>query len=156
MLNRLRPMAIGHVPLREILADLVNDRARQHAGISFGLSAKTLMRSYGESIDLAVYRCVQESLTNVIRHAQAKQVRVEVGEIDPAATSENGVRHLQLTVRDDGCGLDPATAPGFGMRGMQQRVQGLGGRYMVESGSARGTCVRILIPLRESEDRGNV
>ena len=155
MLNRLRPMAIGHVPLQDILAELVNDRARQHPQISFSLSAEALMRSYGDSIDLTVYRCMQESLTNVIRHAQAKQVSVELGEIDQPAAGESGVRHLQLTVHDDGCGFDPATAPGYGMRGMQQRVQGLGGRYMVESGPARGTCVRILIPLREAEDRGN-
>jgi two-component system sensor histidine kinase UhpB len=155
MLNRLRPMAIGHVPLQEILAELVNDRARQHPQISFFLSAAALRRSYGDSIDLAIYRCLQESLTNVIRHARAKQVRVELGELDRPVTGENGVRDLQLTVQDDGCGFDPATAPGFGMRGMQQRVQGLGGRCMVESGPARGTCIPILIPLREADDGGN-
>jgi len=38
------------------------------------------MRSYGDSIDLTIYRCLQESLTNVIRHAQAKQVAIELGE----------------------------------------------------------------------------
>ena len=57
MLNRLRPMAIGHVPLRDILSELVNDRCRQHPQISFSLSADTLMRSYGDLVDLTVYRC---------------------------------------------------------------------------------------------------
>jgi two-component system, NarL family, sensor histidine kinase UhpB len=148
MLNRLRPMALGHVPLRDILSEMVQERARRHPEIAFVFSAATLARGYGDSIDLTVYRCVQESLTNVIRHAQAKHVGVELGE----AASEgngNGERELALTVRDDGRGIDPAAPPGFGLRGMQERVQGLGGRYKVETASGRGTCIRIVIPLRD-------
>jgi len=148
MLNRLRPMALGHVPLHDILAELVRERARQLPEIEFAFSAHKLMRGYGDSVDLTVYRCVQESLTNVIRHAQAKHVGVELGE----AASEgngNGERELRLTVRDDGRGIDPAAPPGFGLRGMQERVQGLGGRYKVETASGRGTCIRIVIPLRD-------
>ena len=87
MLNRLRPMALGHVPLHDILAELVRERARQHPEIEFAFSAHKLMRGYGDSVDLTVYRCVQESLTNVIRHAQAKHVGVELGE---AASEGNG------------------------------------------------------------------
>ena len=80
MLNRLRPMALGHVPLRDILCELVRDRARQHPQIEFSVSAGNILRSYGDSVDLTIYRCAQESLTNVIRHAQAKHVAVEVNE----------------------------------------------------------------------------
>ena len=54
---------------------------------------------------------------------------------------------LELTVRDDGRGIDPTTPMGFGLRGMQERVQGLGGSEKVEGASGRGTCVRIVIPL---------
>jgi signal transduction histidine kinase len=50
-------------------------------------------------------------------------------------------------VRDDGRGIDPAMPPGFGLRGMQERVHGLGGSYKVESASGRGTCVRIAVPI---------
>ena len=79
MLNRLRPMALGHVPLHDILPSWCGsapgsfrDRVR--------VFRHKLMRGYGDSVDLTVYRCVQESLTNVIRHAQAKHVGVELGE----------------------------------------------------------------------------
>jgi two-component system sensor histidine kinase UhpB len=106
------------------------------------------MRGYGDSVDLTVYRCVQESLTNVVRHAQAKHVGVELGELASEGNG-NGERELALTVRDDGRGIDPAAPPGFGLRGMQERVQGLGGRYKVETASGRGTCIRIVIPLRD-------
>jgi len=150
MLNRLRPMALGHVPLRDILCELVRDRARQHPQIDFSVSADNLMRSYGDSVDLTIYRCLQESLTNIIRHAQAKHVTIELGEATSAANpSGNGASQLALTIRDDGRGIDPVAAPGFGLRGMRERAQGLGGSCKVDSASGRGTAVRIVIPLHE-------
>ena len=142
MLDRLRPMALGHVPLKEILDQLVHERSRQHSQIAFSFTAENLARSYGDSIDLTIYRCVQESLTNAIRHAQAEHVSVSLGYIEAE-------ERLALMVGDDGCGMKPATAAGFGMRGMQERVEGLGGRYIVESETGRGTSVRITIPLAE-------
>ena len=150
MLNRLRPMALGHVPLRDLLRELVRDRARQHPQIDFSISADNLMRSYGDSVDLTIYRCTQESLTNVVRHAQAKRVAIELAEtINEANASTNGASQLALTVRDDGRGIDPSVVPGFGMRGMQERVQALGGSCKVESASGCGTSIRIVIPLGE-------
>jgi len=142
MLDRLRPMALGHVPLEEMLGQLLRGRARQHPQISFSFTAGKLQRSYGDSIDLTVYRCIQESLTNAIRHAQPKHVGVDLRHVDAEP-------RLALTVRDDGCGMNPGKPAGFGIRGMQERVEGLGGRYSVESETGRGTCVHISIPLVE-------
>ena len=148
MLNRLRPMALGHVPLQDMLSELVQDRARQQPQTAFTFSADKLIRSYGEAIDLTVYRCVQESLTNVVRHAQAKEASISLGEAsDDAGAGEERVPRLTLTVRDDGRGIDPTAPLGFGIRGMQERVQALGGSYKVESAPGRGTCVRITIPV---------
>jgi two-component system sensor histidine kinase UhpB len=140
MLDRLRPMALGHVPLNEMLGQLVHDRARQHSQISFAFTAENISRSYGDTIDLTIYRCVQESLTNAIRHAQAKHVSVRLSHVEVE-------ERLTLTVRDDGGGMKPGVSAGFGTRGMQERVEGLGGRYTVESETGRGTCVRITIPV---------
>jgi two-component system, NarL family, sensor histidine kinase UhpB len=196
MLNRLRPMALGHVPLGEIIAELVRDRARAHPHIAFTHDVETLDRSYDDTVDLTLYRCVQESLTNAIRHANAKAIEVRVvtrviafghpplkgegrtaegspGWGDSAAASAqalspppgplarsdlpppggganpaaDGGAWLELTVRDDGFGIAADQAPGFGLRGMQERVQALGGEFAIESGKGCGTCVRILIPL---------
>jgi two-component system sensor histidine kinase UhpB len=157
LLSRLRPMALGHVPLQDILSELVRERARQHPQIFFSFSAKKLDRSYGDSVDLTIYRCIQESLTNAIRHAQPKHVVIDLGETvdrhdmpDPDSASQ-----LELTVSDDGLGIGPGTPMGFGISGMQERVQGLGGNYMVESSAGRGTHVRIMIPVQRGHRLGD-
>ena len=145
MLNRLRPMALGHVPLQEMLGALVHDRAREHPHIAFTHHVETLARSYGDTVDLTVYRCVQESLTNAIRHANARSIEVRVVDVAAAA-------RLELTVRDDGYGIAAGMPQGFGLRGMQERVQALGGEFAIETSSGRGTCVRIVIPLPTRQD----
>ena len=198
MLNRLRPMALGHVPLADIIAELVRDRARAHPHIIFTHDVETLDRSYDDTVDLTLYRCVQESLTNAIRHANAKAIEVKVAAApsprlggegrgegaspqaqtrgerpssQPSPPTEVGFtrlrqlkndrnrqqpisiggegagRCLELTVRDDGLGFATGQAPGFGLRGMQERVQALGGEFAIEAGNGCGTCVRIVIPL---------
>ena len=149
MLDRLRPMALGHVPLKDMLGQLVNERAREHPQIMFSIAAGDLLRGYGDSIDLTIYRCIQESLTNAIRHAEAKHVTVKLDHM------ANGSA-LALTVVDDGRGMSRPVPAGFGTRGMKERVEGLGGRYNVESEPGCGTSVRITIPLTEAAaDAGN-
>src|SRR6516164_3781527 len=143
ILERLRPMALGHVPLKDILEQLVGERARQAQQTSFDLRAQGLAPSYGDSIDLTVYRCIQESLTNAIRHAQAKRVAIDIHHDGAAAL-------LKVTVHDDGRGMTVGVPAGFGIRGMQERVEGLGGHYSVDSETRRGTCVSISIPIGES------
>ena len=183
ILNRLRPMALGHMPLREIIAELVRDRAREHPHIVFTHDVETLDRNYDDTVDLTLYRCVQESLTNAIRHANAKSIDVTVavcrtsspslfvgegpcggargyGNAVPSLTTptpnpspqgggeESGSgAWLELTVRDDGFGIVAGQPHGFGLRGMQERVQALGGDFTIETGSGCGTRVRIVIPL---------
>jgi two-component system sensor histidine kinase UhpB len=142
LLNRLRPMALGHVPLENMLSELIRERARQHPQLKFSFSETGLRSGYGDSIDLTVYRCVQESLTNAMKHAGAKSIDVQV-----AATTDA----LSLTIRDDGRGIDPSQPLGFGRLGMQERVEALGGKCVIESESGRGTAVRVRIPLAHAD-----
>jgi two-component system sensor histidine kinase UhpB len=147
ILNRLRPMALGHVPLPEMLAELVRERAGSHPEIGFASELATLARSYGDTVDLTLYRCVQESLTNAVRHSGAKTVVVKAREdAVVASVPADGAGRLVLTVRDDGRGIAAQTPPGFGLRGMQERVQALGGEFAIETGP-RGTCIRIIVPV---------
>lgn len=144
MLERLRPMALGHVPLAELISQLVRDYGRRHSQIAFSFNAEAVQRSYDDSIDLTVYRCTQESLTNAVRHAQAQHIAVELKHVETE-------RQLTLTVRDDGCGMYPGKVEGFGMRGMQERVEALAGCYAVDSQAGAGTCVRVTLPLAAAD-----
>jgi two-component system sensor histidine kinase UhpB len=141
LLNRLRPMALGHIPVAELVTRLVRERAQQNPQIAITFSAGQLRHRYGDSVDLTIYRCTQEALTNAIRHAEARSVTVTLGE-----TTEDAAHHLLLTVEDDGRGLAPGAPAGFGISGMRERVQALGGRFVLERAAAGGLRVRIAIP----------
>jgi two-component system sensor histidine kinase UhpB len=142
LLTRLRPMALGHVPLADVLADMIRERARQSPQIAFPFAAGKLKPSYGDAIDLTIYRCVQEGLTNAVRHAAADTIHVTLAEAD----APSGAR-IELAIEDDGRGIDPQTPAGFGLRGMQERVRALGGECAIAPAAGRGTRVRVAIPL---------
>jgi signal transduction histidine kinase len=102
-------------------------------------------------IETACFRVAQEALTNVVRHAQARQIRVEV-------------RHrgadLELLIQDDGVGFDLAAArerasreASFGLLGMEERVQLAGGQIVIESAPGRGTTIRVRFPLTSPLER---
>jgi two-component system sensor histidine kinase UhpB len=147
ILNRLRPMALGQVPVAELLSSLAGERAGQHPGLAISFSTNGLLPTYGESIDLTLYRCVQEGLTNVARHAQAQSVSVTVvHEREPGGTGDNAGL-LILTIADDGRGMDHGVQKGIGTQGMQERVQALGGVCRFEATTGRGTRLHIEIPM---------
>lgn len=148
LLSRLRPMALGHVPLRDVLAEMIHEQERRHPEITFSFDVGALERSYGDPVDLTVYRCLQEGLTNAIRHAGATRIAVTLG--DDAADRGS----LRLTITDDGCGMAPAVTAGFGLSGMLERVQALSGRMDVGRGPGGGTILAVHVPLRNGpEDR---
>jgi two-component system sensor histidine kinase UhpB len=147
LLNRLRPMALGHVPLGDLLADMVRERARQHPRVGIAFSCRDLRRSYGDSIDLTIYRCIQESLTNALRHAEPAHVEIELMERGRDGESHGLARQLDLAIRDDGRGMAFDAPKGFGIRGMEERVQAFGGSFVIENSASGGACVRIAIPL---------
>jgi PAS domain S-box-containing protein len=90
-------------------------------------------------VEDTLYRIAQEALHNVVKHAGARQVRVEVGRV-PA-----GVR---LVVRDDGRGFDPAAVPDghLGLAGMRSRAERLGGTLAVTASPGHGTVVEVVVP----------
>jgi two-component system sensor histidine kinase UhpB len=141
LLNRLRPMALGHVPLPDLVSRLVQDRGREHPQITFHLDTTSLTTTYGDTIDLTIYRCVQESLTNAIRHAAAKQIVVTVG------NAAGDASQLVLKIEDDGHGIGAGAPRGLGVAGMEERVRGLGGQFAIESRRGGGTVVRAVIPI---------
>ncbi len=135
LLNRLRPAASAGAarPLLELLVRGPPGTTRRSP--SKGRFA-ALKPGYGDLVDLTVYRCVQEGLTNALRHAGASRVTVEVAERDAG---------LRLSVDDDGGGLggEPAKA-GLGRDARAGRGPG---RHPPRPRAARpGTSLRIALP----------
>ena len=89
--------------------------------------------------ELAIYRFVQEALTNVAKYARARHVRVSV---QPQG------EHVRVEVSDDGVGFDTGQAHNgaHGLAGMKFRVQSCGGQWLVESAPGQGTRVQALLP----------
>jgi two-component system, NarL family, sensor histidine kinase UhpB len=150
LLDRLGPTARGDLPLGDLLSALVRDRARQHPEASFSFRPGRLASGYGDAIDLTVYRFVQEGLANAIRHAKGAAIEVELGEV--AVAPADVASRLELAVKHNGRGLDRDATSGFVLRGMQERVQALGGTCVIEGAAGQGTCVRITIPVPRRAD----
>jgi two-component system sensor histidine kinase UhpB len=138
MLQRLRPGALEGMGLQPALRELVADFGMRNPETACTLEVDAGLGAMQGELGITVYRVVQECLTNAARHADARC-------IDIALAAADG--DLVLTVRDDGRGFDESRAHGgFGLLGMRERVKALGGSCSIDSGSGRGTTVRVLLP----------
>ena len=157
LLGKLRPMALGHVALADAVAGLVADFECADPDRRLALEIGRLAHSYGHCIDLTVYRCLQEGITNAARHAGAGTISARVGEEvsgpagTGAGTGDSVAMSLRLSVHDDGSGIAPGTAPGMGWSGMEERVRALGGRLSLVSEPDGGTRLDVVIPLAATE-----
>jgi signal transduction histidine kinase len=134
----LRPKVLddfGLVPALERLTESFGEQT----GIKVDFESRAGAERLPAEVETAIYRIVQESLTNVVKHAHAQSVSILVTRKDGALTA---------VVEDDGRGFDTAEAgDGFGLEGMRERVALLDGRLEVESGEA-GTTLVAEVPLR--------
>ncbi len=112
-----------------------------------GLTIEVRGELYEVPADVAIacFRVVQQALTNIVQHAHAQQVWVELDQSDGA---------MEVVIRDDGRGFDVAktmqAAPGtghLGLLGMKERVEILGGRMQIDSGLGEGTRITLSVPL---------
>jgi signal transduction histidine kinase len=149
IITELRPAALDELGLRtaiEGLFDRHRDRSGFHLDGELALPDPSAGRErLEEQLETAVYRLVQEALTNVAKHAHAGRVRVAVSESDG---------QLSVEVQDDGSGFDPeAVSHGFGLSGMKERVSLAGGTLSIDS-SERGTLLRARLPVRHRNPAG--
>ena len=136
----LRPTALDDFGLVAALERLTASFAEQ-TGISVDFQTALADERLPEEVETALYRIVQESLTNVVKHARARRVSILL------ARKEGSVKAV---VEDDGRGFDPAeqAGDGFGLVGMSERLALLGGRLEVESDADAGTTIAAEVPVR--------
>jgi two-component system sensor histidine kinase UhpB len=141
VLERLRPVGLAELGLRQALAALLRLWSESHPGVVVEAAISPDLNETGETVDLTIYRVIQEALTNVFRHANATRVNVSV---EPA-TSRGASGSARVRVSDDGCGLKADHKLGLGLTGMRERILALGGSLDVVSGGG-GVTVEAVIP----------
>jgi len=142
----LRPPALDEVGLAAALESLVSSLRRAHS-IDIEMTADRPRDRLEADAELALYRIVQEALSNAVRHSGASRVVVSL-------QTEDGM--VRAEVEDDGRGfvVDRAygnEGQGLGMIGMRERARNAGGSLEIESAPAAGTRVRVELPLRRGE-----
>ncbi|SEH62567.1 PAS fold-containing protein [Methylobacterium sp. 275MFSha3.1] len=146
----LRPTALDDLGLREALATLLRDWSQRH-GIRADLEFLSEATRLPAAIETAVYRIVQEALTNVLKHARAASVSVSV---------EKRAGEMRVVIEDDGTGFNAdeqreragGEAPAklrLGLSGIRERLSLLSGTLTLESSPGIGTTLFVTIPIPE-------
>lgn len=138
LITELRPAALDELGLQPAIESLASRVAaveglEVEADVDLGAGGERL----SSDLETAVYRLVQEALTNVVKHAGAERVTIEIAA---------GDAHVDVVVHDDGAGFDPdAPRDGFGLTGMRERVGLANGTLQIDSGPGEGTTVRATL-----------
>jgi two-component system sensor histidine kinase UhpB len=141
IIRQLRPGALDNLGLSETLRDAVAEWQRQHPDVRFSLNLSGKLDSLGETININLYRIVQESVTNALRYAQASMLEIRLEEKEGGA--------LQLSIKDNGVGMNICNVDQtrhFGLLGMRERMQALGGAFNLDSMPGEGTCITVTVP----------
>lgn len=144
IINNLRP-AVLDLGLTAAIEWQVNEFRRRS-----GIACELIMDAEDFAVDDArattLFRILQESLTNVIRHANAKRVVIELYEDDD---------NLVMRIADDGIGIYPEsrkTSNSFGLVGVEERIHALNGKFLINSTPGKGTVLTIFIPMEAADN----
>jgi len=139
----LRPLMLDDLGLADAAAWLVDDFCKRYnVACKANLAEAEALQQVSKSVATAVYRAIQEALTNIARHAHAANAWVIL-------TVDEGA--IQLEIEDDGRGIAPddlAKARSFGLKGMRERITFLGGSVDIARAPRGGTRLRMRVPLR--------
>lgn len=144
----LRPPSLNELGLLAVVDNMIIELSK-YTGIQGKLETSGSPDIIPVDVETALYRCIQEALTNVARHASADNVSVK---IDFANDK------IIVNVADDGIGFDPYSENSankhLGLQGMQERVDLLGGSLEIRSAPGEGTNIRVIAPLEAYYKRG--
>ena len=143
LITELRPAILDDLGTKaaiEALAERVdNSGLTLEATVELAYESRRAAQRHTPELELTIYRIVQEALTNAAKNGHATHAIVEVIE---------GATTIQVSIRDDGTGFDPAAwTEGFGVLGMRERVALLHGTLEIESAPGHGTTVRCTLPV---------
>ena len=141
--RELHPYQLEHLGLKRAL-ELLLENVTQAGMVKFDWKFDEPGKKFSNADATNLYRIVQESLNNILKHSRAQNVRLRL---------ERDIHDLQLTIADDGCGFVPENqAPGMGLKNIAERVHMLGGTYKLDSAPGRGTRIEVIIPVADAID----
>ncbi len=145
MMHQLHPLVLTELGLKATMEDLLNHWALRNPALKLTINCPDEVDALEQKITIQVFRIVQECLTNIVRHAQAKQAIISLEIVHPATTG----KALRLRVTDDGqgCATDKIKT-GFGLLGMRERINSLGGELTIQTQPQQGMSVIASIPLK--------
>jgi len=143
LITSLRPAALEDLGTEAAIIDLAHRFERDGLEVELAIDLEYEQDRAAErhtpELETAIYRIVQEALTNARKHGNAGRAVVEIRE-------DGSV--VRISVRDNGAGFDPSVrSSGFGLLGMAERIEMLGGMLSVESGPGQGTRVTATLPV---------
>lgn len=140
----LRPMSLDDLGLIPTLARYI-DKFVKETGIEINFTIIGNQKRLSNTYEVTIFRIVQEALNNIFKHARARSGKVRL---------EYGLDNINLLIIDDGIGFDPVEINGekYGLASMKERCTLLGGRINIESRPKRGTIIKVILPLKGSED----
>lgn len=140
MMHRLRPVVLDEIGLVPAIQDMVDEWNEQHQDLFCKLTIENLPHSFNKEIDIAIYRIVQEALTNVVKHANAEKVSIDLLYRE---------KLISLNVEDDGEGFEfDSQLKSFGLTGMEERIATLNGIIDFYSSKNNGFSIKIKIPYK--------
>lgn len=152
LMRRLRPRALDDAGLAGAFQSCVAAAELEPLGVAVHLEFAGNLEGLEEAVSITLYRVLQEALTNVARHSGARNVWVRLarsGAVDGGQGPDGG-EEVTLEVRDDGRGIPEAASPstGFGLVGLRERVETLGGDFDLKSAAGQGVTLRVKVPLQ--------
>jgi two-component system sensor histidine kinase TtrS len=148
---QLRPSMLDNLGLEDAIREEVTAWRSRYQDTGCTLSVNTDLGGLDEQTNITIYRIVQECLTNIVKHANARNIAIEIGRVDvilPGDTDNMPVPALRISIRDDGAGMEQnAHGKGLGLIGMRERASALDGMLSVQSTPGQGTTVVVTLPL---------
>ena len=145
LIRELRPVALDDLGLKAALEHYLEHCRQRMPQVHFAIALEGDLDRFDEPVSLAIYRCVQEGVTNMSRHAAATRVAIRIERASPAAEGSDAIT---FSIGDDGRGADPREPPsGLGLIGMRERIEMLGGRLRVTTAPGQGFNIAASIPL---------
>lgn len=161
--SRLRTALLDHLGLSDTLSEVVDEWRQRNRGVHCTYHSAAGLDELPEDVSLVLYRVLQESLTNIVKHAGASRVDVKLDwmaldthTVERRKRPRGPVRYkraVKLTIQDNGRGFDPQVrTQGIGLAGMRERLQALNGTLELDGRPGRGLGLTAVIPIADDDN----